>query len=74
MDAGNERKRAPAVGIDGSAIKEKEKGTRRMPRISPAKKDATSCEKPSGGAHDRYHVGMSEWGNPVRRKPANPLN
>ena len=54
--------------------KEKEKGTRWMPRISPATKDATSCENPCGGANGRYDAGVSEWDNPIRRKSANPLN
>ena len=35
---------------------EKEKGVWWMPRLSEAKKDVTSCEKPRGGANDPRSV------------------
>ena len=40
-----------------------------MPRLSEAKKDATSCEKPRSGANTRYEPRMSEWGNPAGAIP-----
>ena len=33
-----------------SAPEKQDKGVRRMPRLSEARKDVTSCEKPRGGA------------------------
>ena len=38
--------------------KEVNKGARWMPRLSQAKKDVTSCEKPRGGAYNRYIRGF----------------
>ena len=34
------------------SLKRKEKGIQGMPRLLEATKDATSCEKLRGGAHD----------------------
>ena len=44
-----------AIGAPGT--EETNKGTRRMPRLSEAKKDAASCEKPRSGAHSRLTRG-----------------
>ena len=38
------------TGVDEDKTKSK-KGAWRMPRLSEAKKDVTSCEKPRGGAN-----------------------
>ena len=43
-----------------------------MPRISSATKDVTSCEKPSGGANNRYNTRISEWDNPIETKVGKP--
>ncbi len=39
------------------------KGTRWMPWHRKPMKDVTSCDKPRGGAHTRYHPWISEWEN-----------
>ena len=44
-----------AIGAPGT--EETNKSTRRMPRLSEAKKDAASCEKPRSGAHSRLTRG-----------------
>ena len=36
--------------VNPSAPEKQDKGVRRMPRLSEARKDVTSCEKPRGGA------------------------
>ena len=36
----------------GPRQKKQDKGVRRMPRLSEAMKDVTSCDKPRGGAGD----------------------
>ena len=38
-------------GVQAKEQRKGEKGTRRMPRLSVAKKDATSCEKRRGAAN-----------------------
>ena len=35
------------------SVKKVDKGAGRMPWLSEAKKDVTSCEKPRGGANNR---------------------
>ena len=48
--------------------KERIKGVRRMPWLRGAKKDATGCEKPRGGANGRRSGGV-RMGEPTRREP-----
>ncbi len=36
-----------------------------MPRVSEAKKDAISCDKPGGGAHTRYIPGCPNGATPL---------
>ena len=42
---------SPLLGKRGNGRKKVNKGTRGMPRLPEAKKDATSCDKPRGSAH-----------------------
>ena len=42
---------SPAAGKRAAGRKKVDKGTRGMPRLPEAMKDATSCDKPRGSAH-----------------------
>ncbi len=56
-----------AGGAGAPPSEEKEKGARGMPRLSEAKKDATSCEKLRGGANGHRSAGV-RMGEPGRLK------
>jgi hypothetical protein len=46
--------------------KKVKKGVRGMPRLSEAKKDVISCEKPRGGANNHRSVDF-RMGEPIRQ-------
>jgi hypothetical protein len=45
------KQKVKAIRIAGILIKKVSKGARWMPRLPEAKKGATSCENPRGGAN-----------------------
>ena len=64
------RKAQPGGGSERSEVCDDEgqaiKSARGMPWHQEPMKDATSCEKPRGGAISR-DPWISEWGNPARQ-------
>ena len=56
----------PCVYVREVQNKEKEsKGAWWMPRLTEAKKDVVSCEKPRVGANGLCDPRISEWDNPA---------
>src|SRR5690606_25312998 len=58
---------SPLLGKRGNGRKKVNKGTRGMPRLPEARKDATSCDKPRGSANTNRSAGF-RMGQPAYLK------